>query len=711
MSDELNINKGPLVAKLPELLAQIHMMKAGTEYSRNSNIKRFADSWYYYRGQRPIKESWESSDYVEPVLRESVDQIRPSLLNVFTENDEQAVIFRPQSSKINKAVVEAVNKKINDIFLRENEGKRMMGDVFVEGLVTGDTFMKFFIEEEIDEVPFSIDDWLPAQAIEMMLEPFPDTDITKLETKTKKIDGQPVVFYKGKLTLKKINKFPRLEHVSAGDLFVDDTCGVNIKDARYIGHRVIVTVGDALEMGFDEDLILGASTFDVLNEIPMSTKRLVVDMTLSNPADREVISCDPMTRKIVLWDNYLYSSIPDKKGKVKLYQVMSTDTAILSVTEVSRMPFVHGVPESIPGSFWGGSMFDRTKALQDNISKYERLRHQNAINGAHGRYYAVKGAYDRQSLLANRPGGVVEVGEVGAVGMLTTSQLPPSLDMTLAQLRQTKNEQISTSVGSALAGGSMNGIAASTVAMTIANEELKDKVIAKSFAWTLIKPLFELIYETIRDENYELVLDITEEEAAQGVPAVYSGAALPVRADFTIDVNTSNDDSVQANNLTAIVSTFAQISQMPVPIITEQNAFNIVETLCKLNGIANVDDYFSDPAKRPEPTEEELMAQQEQAAMEQGQLQAQNDLLTAQVQGAAAQLVKTEKEIEELLKDGQSKRDATAEDTRIAYEKLALERMKVEILYNKYKLDETAVEAEILLTAETGQNVSISGAR
>lgn len=699
---EIKISK--LGDKAQELLTQIAFAKNQTEDSREVNLKRYQDSWMYYRSLLPQKGKHELSSYVEPVLYEAVSNIRPSLLNVFTENEEQAVIFRPQTTQINKLVVDAVNKRINDIFLRENEGKRIMGDVFTEGLVTGDTFIKFYVEEYPTEQNQEFEDWVPQMMMDMLTEMWPQSDFSKMETKEDIFNKVPTVFYKGTAKLKRVDQMPIVEHVSQADLYIDDKTSTDIANARYVGHRRVITVGDAFDLGYDKNIIEGATTYDfAADDIAMSTRNLVIEKTITDN-QQDTICIDENERKIVVWEHYIYSSIPSKDNKTRLYQVVATDNDLISVKVVSRIPFCHGVPESVPGSFWGGSMYDRVKNLQDLLSILERNRLQTSVNMSYPRYTAMRGKYDRASLLDFRPGGVVEIDEPTAVGFL----MPPSSDInnisvSLNDLRGQKDRIISTSVGSLVSGGALNNAAASTVAMTLANEEMKDAVIAKSFAWTLVKPLFELMYETIREIDMPIPVD-----DPSGQMPMLNGGSLPPRPDFTIDINTANDDSIKAMSLTQILTLIAQTAAMPIPLIDGQKAYNIAAELCKLQGIDNPEDFFLDPSKAPEPTPEEQQAQAEQAQQDAAAKQIAMDLQEAQVQLAAINALRAEKEIEEMLKNGAINREKEAEMLKIKYEELALKRMETELDYNKYQAQLEAMQADIELTSQLGTGVDIT---
>lgn len=273
--------------KLEQLRDQVNLNKSSANFSRENNSQRYRDSWEYYLSRKPLPlKGRPDLAYVEPVLYEAVGMMTPSLLNIFTENDSQAVAFRPKGFNPDNLVAAAVNNTINRIFLRENDGFRVLEDSFKEAQITGDVFVKYFIEETTDHDSFTLDDWTPlTQIVEMMGEwefsYLPDylTEGRKgkkkgLEWKVVKIPASvnqdPVtgdiveakadmMYLKGKIKVQRTEKAVKVEQVDADNLYVDDTYGSDFKKCRYLGHRIIMTRSEAVEMGYDMDKLMDAT--------------------------------------------------------------------------------------------------------------------------------------------------------------------------------------------------------------------------------------------------------------------------------------------------------------------------------------------------------------------------------------------------------------------------------------------------------------------
>lgn len=673
--------------------------------AREAKALRYKKGYRYYMALEPMKGENELSGYVEPVVRKAVDKVMPSLLNIFTENEEQAVIFRPQRTSLPPMVIDAVNRKINDIFLRENNGYNMLTQAIREALCTGDSFLKVFIDEEIIEEEINGDEMpMPIEMLMMLIEAdFPDTDISKMEVRTEKMPdpqtGEEVemAFLEGSLTLTRIERKQQVRFVSFDELYpLADS--PDIRDTRYICHKMSKSVGELIEMGFDKEKVMGAKIEDD-EGTDLSTMDMINGQAeLSKDKDDNIY--DVMERDVSLYEHYIYTSMLDKKSEIKLYQVFAVNrTDVLEINEVSRIPFVKGVPETLPGSFWGTGFADNLAQYQDYITGLIRDIYQRGKANTYHRWFAVKDAYDRQSLLnVSRPGAVVEIQQAGAVVPLQLPQAPAELTGILSHIQNSAGEEMMNAVGGSVDPATINNIAASTMSMAIHNAEMKDKKIAKSLAYTMIRPLFELMYNSIRDEN--LTFDVDTPEG----PQPFQGSQLPERSEFYIDVNTANDDAMQAQQLNNVAQMVGQLSQMPSTVMTPENLYNLASAILKASDINEVDAYLSNPAAN-QPSPEEL-AMQQQKAMEAEQRQ--NDLLDAQVGVAVAQQAKLEVETSEIIKDGDAKRKLEEQKMLLEMERLEIERF-AEDKQAEYNLGKVDVKREELYAEiETGRKIGLT---
>ncbi|MEZ9229979.1 hypothetical protein AB4259_02705 [Vibrio amylolyticus] len=117
--------------------------------------KVYRDSYYAYKALIPnvMKDDGSSVDLsqrlpVEPVIRKATNQVLATAKNTLLSDQVHAFIYRSKKDHIHEEVAKAVTSRVNDILLRENDGDKIFTQAFKEAIITGDSFVKYFIEEE-----------------------------------------------------------------------------------------------------------------------------------------------------------------------------------------------------------------------------------------------------------------------------------------------------------------------------------------------------------------------------------------------------------------------------------------------------------------------------------------------------------------------------------------------------------------------------------
>lgn len=681
-----------------ELKAQLSSLASNAEHGRSEKEERFRKSFLYFSCLAPEKRNNEMSSYVEPVVRRAVEAVKPSLMNIFTENEKKAVSFRPLTrSKIGVDVVASgagvsiasvIDDYINKVFINENRGYEILDRAISEVLITGDVFLKYFVEEERIEETITLEK-VPEEMLNVILNDYPDTDIDKMKKAMSKRNG----LMTGTFTALKIERPIRIEYVPFADIFINGAYE-DIGDARYVCQRMSKTVGEMIEMGFDKEKLMSASEMRSGGSYGnLSTQKLV---NLGSFGEEDTVDqCfDPMERSITIYEHYLYSSLVNKNSdKVKLYRVLSTENEILDVEEAVRIPFVHGCMERIPGSFWGVSLYDKFGPIQEMVSRLIRAVEFNAADGAYGRYIAIEGGFNRQSLLNNRPGSVIEVSEsvgVGGVQRFPKEDLPPSLDALISRMTNSTQQDLMSSVGVDVSGANISATAA---AITANSADLKDKVIARTLAYTLFRPLFEGLYDIIVGEDL-VIGEIDNPQVAQAqemglgedviaqIPAKLPirGSELPSSADFIIDVNTANDDAMLNSQIMNLITLFAQI---PPGLVNTQ------EIAAQLTGLSEEEVLRFFP-EAPGPTEEQQMMEQAQMEVQLETSRLSIEMMKGEMAKTAIETVKKEREVLEMIADSEAKRMRDQEKSLQEFKKLELK------------------EKEMTYEMETGEKIQIS---
>lgn len=704
-----------------DLLAHVLRAKSLNELRIDDNQHRYEESWLYYLGERPLNieiprdgEDDDLREYVEPVLFNAVSAITPQVLDIFTENDEQAVTFRDRSFRHNPVMQEIINKILNRTILQENDGYKTLETALKEALISGDCLTKVYIDEKHQEDTIELSDWSNMEeVIGHLSEKEWKCDLPQelvngakkgkkgnLEWRTNNIqiqaqDGTPapsmVVELKGTLDIYKVDKKIVIENVGLKDLIIDTSCGHDFSKCRYICHKMNMTVGEAVDLGYRKEALKEASTVSRLGDAAFNKYRLVTGSQIGNEVDYYDTegAGDELERVITIFEHYIYSSIPNRGKESKLYQVHTTDTELLDYTEVTEIPFVHGQIEIVPESFWGRSLYDVCKHYQDQESKMQRLALKNMVDASYQRLVVADKQVNLESLInSNRPGGIIQEKVSGAVRRLEHNELPQSFGVYLEKLTQSRQESVGRLAGSITTPEGAPDLAANTVAMILAQEGLKSKVVAKTFARTFIKPLYEKVYNVIKDNGISITIPAGTQldNVSDPLPndASITSDNFPSVFDFVVDINTKGDKAVENQQLGNVLLMLAQI---PSQGLTDDKAkFKIAKKM--LNSVSlNVDDYFENPEKKqPDP-----MAQQQQAfQMEGAKMQMQK--LIADIAKTTAETAKLEAEMGNATQAAQVDHAIKLAESSSRIEKAHSDNV---LAAGKLKLDSVAVSAEI----------------
>ncbi|ELO4930462.1 hypothetical protein QUR06_000259 [Escherichia coli] len=684
------LNKSKKGEPVEQILAQVKHAQAKAEDARAQNVNRFNKSYLYYACQLPantiqdgLEDEVTTKDYVEPVLFNAVKAALPQLLDSFTEDESLAVSFRSRGYRKNPAIEELINYNLNKIFLRDQDGYEILEGLFRTTLISGDSFAKVFVDEITHRETATVTDWIDirdllAELAEGWTLELPKNFADKSgsnkgfewkEEKSKEQDPNtgesvtvPVLLIRGKIPLKNVEKKVIVEEVEPQDVWVSTDYGNDFSKCRYLAHRIKTTVGEAELRGFDPDKLANApdesTDTDQLPEMFFSMNQVDYNNPGFTVGSTRETSIDPKERPIILMEHYIYSSLPTKNKETRLYQVVTTGDEVLSIQEVKRIPFVHGQCEPVQGQFFGRSFFDAAKPFQDAISLAQRMQQEIAKKTTWPQYIAVKGAYNRESLMNNRPGSVIEVMQQGAVDRFKPLELSQTFLAAHENLKASREETLTQPVSITNDNGAVSQISTQTAYLSIFQESQKGMILTKNISRTLVQPLYKLIYEIVKDENFTLF-------APDG--STVEGAELPNVYDLIVDPSTTHDDFAQNMQLNNVASFVLQASQLNSPVITPQNIYEISKDMLEKFDIDS-SKYLSDPSQNQDP----------QAAHEQAEMQALNsEMAKVQLQAAivdvrkkAAEIYKLEQEAEELVRDGHSKRLKDKADSMAKVQKI-----------------------------------------
>lgn len=604
-----------------KIFAHCEQSKSSAEGPRQEYLSKWVEAHKYKNGELPGATFYGEAfpegiaPYVEPVLRETVKEALPQLLDSFTSDRRLAVNYRSRGWNNNQKRNELITANINKIFLDEQDGYGLIEKTINETLTPGSAFNKVFVDEKTYHERADLPDWVElAEFASMLAEDWhidpPASFGTKKKgdvkgfewkTTTNKFKDpqtgqdaeQTQIFIRGTIPLKKVERNIKAEFVEAKDLWFDTSNGDDFSKSRYICHRILTTVGEAELKGYDPEK---------LKQAALNDKDVMIDEYAVTGDHFDNNSVDEKERKIYLYEHYIYSSLLDAKSEIRKYQVIATNNEILEVNEIAFFPFVHAKKENVIGAFYGRGFFEDAKPYQIALTKKARQAEHNADMSTYGRYIAVKGQYNRESLLNNRPGAVVEQMSLGSVDRLPHSELGQSFAFSYDKLQDSADKSLRRGFGSANLE-EIPPIATATVAMGVYQDAQRGMLLSKTIARTYLNPLFSLIYEIMRVEGWPL-----EDENGQ----VVQGVELPSLYDLSVDVNTKGDDASQVMQLQVMGQVLQMIAPLQASYLSDENKYQWLKLACKSADLDS-ESLLTDPASIPDDKEAQMMQKENEA--------------------------------------------------------------------------------------------------
>lgn len=593
------------------------------DYDASELSQQRANALSYYFGEPLGNEQAGKSKVVSRDVQETIDWIMPSLMKVFTSGDA-VVQFQPQNAD-DVAQAEQETEYVNWIFLRKNPGFTIMHDWFQDALMMKNGVTKVYVEEN-DNPVF---DYFTGLDEETVLEILSEPDV-ELLARTDNGDGTFDIKIKSINTRREIKvcNIPPEE-------FMIDRDAKSLDDAQFVGHRPSVTKSDLRSMGVPEE-VLETIQFDTYDRTDSSPEALVRD-AFDGTGDSGYNSGPEAdaNRKCRMTEAYVNLDV-DGDGFAELRRILVVGDYIISNDEASCRPFADLCAHKIAHKYFGMSIYDKIKDIQEIRSTLMRNILDNIYNLNNGRFSVVDGMVNIDDLLTNQSGGVVRVKQQNAIDSLPVPALGGDVYNMLDRLEADRGKRTGvTDRSRGLDGNTLHSNQAATSVnqlMTAAEQQID--LIARMFAETGIKKLFQLLHEyAIKYQDQEEVFQL------RGQFVKVNPSSWRQRYDLNVQVGIGNMNKDQ--QLMHLMRMF-EMAQTVVSngglgvLVSEKNLYNILKEMSQNAGYKDVSKYWTDPDS-PEAKENKRKAEEAAAQPKSDDIKAQAQMMQAQAEAAAKQ--------------------------------------------------------------------------
>lgn len=601
----------------PELMDIMSRLFNYCWQDKENYAQRYGNAWRYYRGMEPR----DTNDTgVEPaqVVREEVEENLQVFKTLF--NDSTSSVVNVRSNNMDAETAKKISTELNVVAMNLNQISRKMEGWMKETLLTGNGHMKcYLVDNVLDERTHEFEDktqeWIDSFQKTLQSRGFNEitVDIDSKKTKNKRTSKEerdessrygysaPKSYKLFTGTIKAIAReiIPTIDYIPFEQVYIHPLTMFSLDDAPYFCHSYPMSMNEGLRNGWNHDVMLtGCSYYET--DPDYATTGLIVGQQY-NPFDVDGAGITPVADNDVFqvyehyWRGVYRGSMP------KLWKIYSTKTQLLQEPEeIEEIPFVSARVMEIPNSFYGEGIYDTTAVLQDNKTRELRMLTYTAQNNAYGRLWGLRDQYDKESVLDNRPGGIIDVEQPGAVGLFPVADISQAMKL----LMDDTNERIQARIKGA---GSLTDDAAKmaetsgiAVSMLIDKSEQGVKARASTFAETGLIPLYHKLYRLLQAINHPV------ESVAPGVTM----SDFPKDLGLTFDVSTLTDKQQDATNILTALQMLQQLNGGQLPSwVSSENQYNAMADYVRAGtGNEDVSSYLTDP-KTMKPSKAQMYAE------------------------------------------------------------------------------------------------------
>ena len=615
------------------------------------------DNMKYYLGEKFGNEIDGRSEIVTTDVRDTVEYIMPSLMRIFTTHQNVAE-FEPQGPEDVEMAKQATDY-VNYVFNRQNNGFKVLYDVFKDALISKTGIVKHYWEEKTEvstehyenltEIEYQA--VLANDELEVLQHTEKMVQEAQLDENGMMISPE-IISHDLKAKRTKTGGQVRVVSVPPEEFLISRRA-VDIESAQFICHRVKKSVSDLILEGYDPKVVENMPSYSQ-SQAEYNEERLA-----RFSYDDDAIPPDEgsgANRKIWLDECYTHIDF-DGDGIAELRKITKGGNKILENIEIDYIPFSTICPLPIPHKFYGMSVADTVKDIQLIKSTIVRNILDNMYLTNNARYAVLAGQVELDDLLTSRPGGIVRMRAPGAVTPLPTPQISPDAFNMVRYLDQVREERSGVSK---MTQGLNPDVLTSHVtsgAISAATESAmqRTELIARIFAETGIKDVFRCIYQLVqRYEDREKMVFLNN----RFVPIDPSKWKDKLNCTVNVGVGSGSQQSKMQtmSSIMNIMQGLVQNGGMG-SLVTPQNIYNAVSEFMAQSGYKNSDMFVSNPQMMPPPQppqpsiEEKVQQQKAQVELQKLQLQAKELEIETQIKAQELKLKQEESAINLALKN------------------------------------------------------------
>lgn len=640
------------------------------QYVGQVGEQRLASMREYYREPYPGDAELDGwSQIVTSEVQDTVEWILPELLDVFTSSD-QAVSFEPVTQEDVQGAAQATDA-CNYVFYKQNNGFLTLYTAFKDALISQNCAVMWRTVTEtvrdVQEVQGA-----PAEVLAMLEEQGYEIEAAS------PVMGAVVPLFNAKVAKKVDKKKVNVEAFPPEQMIVKrGWTSPLLHDCPYVARVMPVTLSELKQMGFKVTASDLRASQDVFSESNTEEYRLTRTDGSYTHEDDNVDSEDDSLATGYLRIEYVLVDF-DGDGVAERRLIYRLEGKILSNEEADHVQIATTSPVLNPHRWDGMSIAEAVSDIQRlktdltrslvNAANLAVNPRKTVLTDTNGNPFV-----NVDDLLDFRIGGIVRQSRADALGMEPTPFNGQAMLPVLSYVDEMAEKR--TGVSKQQQGLDSNALrtdrTAAEVMMTANAAKQRVKLIARIFAETLVKPVFQGILKLLTAGEMEPLAFRLRGEFVRYDPNEWRD-----QYDMTTNVGLGTGDKQQQ------IAFFQNLMQMQMGLsqspfgqlmIQPQNIYNTVAKMVELGGQKNVGDFIGDPQGRPlQPPgpppqlaiEQAKMQQQMQTKQMELQQKAQSDEMDRRMQA----------QLEMIRQQAQQQTDANRQEMEARMHRMKLDQ-------------------------------------
>ncbi len=683
MASELEAELNPDVMDEVELQSVVaRELEDAIDYIDNYISPERALATKYYRGDPFGNEEEGRSQVVSRDVRDTVQAVMPSLMRVFHGSDE-AVSYIPTGPEDVEAAQQATDYA-NFIMNRDNNGFLAMHSAFKDALIRKVGVIKCFWEDKTEVETYNLTGLDDAALAALAAEP--DAEITVQSSETvgePQIDpntGQfimPPMVHSVTVEYVRPDGRVQIEAVPPEEFLISRE-SKDVETSDYVAHRRIITVSELISMGYSaeevEDL---ASAHDDMNT---NVERNTRNPALSNEMNARN---DEAMRKVLYVENYIRVDY-DGDGIAELRKICTAGDGnkILSNTPITMAPFATFTPEPEAHDFFGSSLADAVMDIQRIKSNVMRNTLDSLSQSINPRLAIVEGMVNLEDAMSTENGAIIRQRAAGQIQPMSIPFVGQAAFPVLQYMDDVKEARTGISKASmGLDASALQSSTAGAVNATVAAAQQHIELIARVFAETGMKRLFQIILQLITTHQDQPRMVRLRNKFVPISPMAWN-ADMDVSVNVALGRGTDTERMMMLRQIGEMqkeaMATMGQVN----PLTDMAKLGNTLKSMTELAGFKDTSQFWNDPADFQPPPPDNKPDINEQL------IQVQIQQIQADMQKKAAEL---QLKRENMMMEDDRKRDeleaelfVKAEEMEAKYgTQLNVEKIRSELAINR----------------------------